>query len=343
MSVLFYQARAKFSGDCITFPAFRRCKLRSQSTNSAVVAKRKQKQRLALDYKTPKSTMKIATKVRMFLIAAATLGIINAAQTSSYSSSGQEDASGRDDTWGQDDPLSNGTATPTNTIITLSNSTPNCSNYQHSVRLDSNFVMFYVVNVPTNGTISDPGTISIKLEYTGSAWIALGVSTNGGSMIGSVPDRPIGPHNPGEYSLNSMDNSGIVLRSSNLQTLRNGSITQANGTTTAVFVKQLSEPGKLPINGSGENTFIWAYGYSSTLSVHHSKGAFTIPHSPCTAKGTTVGGGGRGTTGGGGGGLHQMDNRSGASSSSGCTDDQMNPMWAVYASLAFAVWPFLGL
>ena len=104
----------------------------------------------------------------------------------------------------------------------------------------------------------------------------------GSQAVIALPGQPVSTDNPGEYALTAQSTSGIVLMSSNLQTLMNSQITQQNGKTTATFVKQLSETGKLPIVGTGDNTFIWAYGFDNTLSFHKSQGSFTVALSPCT-------------------------------------------------------------
>jgi DOMON domain len=208
----------------------------------------------------------------------------------------------------------------------VSNSTSaTCSDYQNLVQINEKLAMSYVVNGPTSS--NDTGTISIKLEFDGEAWISLGVSPDGsGKMIGgeaviALPGEAVSAQNPGEFFMSSQDSSGVVLMGSELQTLINGTIAQENGKTIATFTKKLSEPNKSPILGSGHNTFIWAYGYSNTFSVHQGEGSFSVALSPCTESN----------------GL-QTENLSSESFS----ENKKNRMWRAHAILGLIAWGFLA-
>jgi len=168
-----------------------------------------------------------------------------------------------------------------------------CSTYRHKVQADPKLAMSYVVNTDSAGEHS--GSISVKLEYDGTAWLALGVAeTPEGKMIGSesvvaLPDEPVGVTNPGEYYMVSEANEGVFLMEEDKQTLLDGSIVQeededGNDKTIVSFTRLLSEEGKLGLTASAdgvENTFLWAYGYANDLNLHRATGAFRISLTYC--------------------------------------------------------------
>ena len=164
-----------------------------------------------------------------------------------------------------------------------------CSDYQHVVQIDPKLTMHYVVNAGENGDASGDA-ISVKLEYQGNAWLALGVAeTAEGKMIGSesvvaLPDEAVGPSNPGEYYMVSEQNEGVFLMEGAKQTLSGGSIVQEGGTTIVEFKKLLREEGKLGMTIGEElpTTFLWAYGYSNDLNLHKATGAFRLTLNYCS-------------------------------------------------------------
>mmetsp|Transcript_21409 Transcript_21409/g.50508 ORF Transcript_21409/g.50508 Transcript_21409/m.50508 type:complete len:716 (-) Transcript_21409:256-2403(-) len=164
-----------------------------------------------------------------------------------------------------------------------------CSNYQHVAQIAPKLTMYYVVNAGENGDASGD-TISVKLEYQGNAWLALGVAeTAEGKMIGSesviaLPDVAVGPSNPGEYRMVSEENEGVFLMEGAKQTLSGGSIVQEGGTTIVEFKKLLREEGKLGMTVGEElpTTLLWAYGYSNDLNLHKATGAFRLTLNYCS-------------------------------------------------------------
>jgi hypothetical protein len=130
-------------------------------------------------------------------------------------------------------------------------------------------------------------TLTIELVYEGEGWLGFGFSTNG-RMIGSsavigLPDRPLGPSNPGKYSLWDHTVGSVRLMSDEAQTLTDTSITQNATHTTMKFTKHLVEDGELAIDAYGENTFIYATGAMNALSPHSQDGAFTMKLTNCSA------------------------------------------------------------
>jgi hypothetical protein len=128
-------------------------------------------------------------------------------------------------------------------------------------------------------------TLTVELVYEGEGWLGFGFSSNG-RMIGSsavigLPDKPLGPTNPGKYSLGGQSVGAVQLVPDEEQTLTNTSITQNATHTTMKFTKRLVEDGELTINAYGENTFIYATGIVNALSPHSQDGAFTMKLKPC--------------------------------------------------------------
>jgi hypothetical protein len=136
-------------------------------------------------------------------------------------------------------------------------------------------------------------TLTIELVYEGEGWLGFGFSSNG-RMVGSsavigLPDTPLGPTNPGKYSLGGQSVGAVQLVPDEEQTLTGTSITQNATHTTMKFTKRLVEDGELTINAYDENTFIYATGIVNALSPHNRDGAFTMKLKPCGfANGTSA-------------------------------------------------------
>ena len=147
--------------------------------------------------------------------------------------------------------------------------------YEYTATIRDDLIMSYVV---TNRFFS------VELRYTGEAWIGLGISPDGrGKMVGSQAwiALPLQSSVPSIYDLNAKMLTGIVLGKN--QTLVNGTATQSGGITTMRVKKLLNDsPENDPVNGNGENVFIWAFGSDNTLGKHEARGAFRIQLTPCT-------------------------------------------------------------
>ena len=203
-----------------------------------------------------------------------------------------------------------------------------CSDYQHHVQVDPKLSLYYVVNADEAG--EHDGTISVKVEYQGNAWLALGVAENpAGKMIGSesvvaLPDEPVSNTNPGEYYMISQQNEGVFLMEDSKQTLTDASIVQEDGMTIVAFTKLLSEEGKLGLTTNGEvSTLLWAYGYSNDLNLHKATGAFRLTLEYC------------------GGDIAGMSEVA-VQALSKYTADQTRTMWFAHAILGLLAWAVLA-
>ncbi len=72
---------------------------------------------------------------------------------------------------------------------------------------------------------------------------------------------------PQKYTMTAESNDGVQPMSNDLQTLTDASVQVINGQTIMKFTKLMKEPGEIEI-GAGDNIFLWANGYSTTLGLH---------------------------------------------------------------------------
>jgi hypothetical protein len=159
-----------------------------------------------------------------------------------------------------------------------------CNDYQYKIRILDTLFMYYVANAETK-------SMSMKLEYLGTAWISLGINKNGkGDMIGSeawlaLPGVRISDSNPGIYPMKSESVSGVIL--STVQMLKDGTIEQGNGITSTTFTRKYKDFFLInqPINNTGSNEFVWAYGFSNayTSQIHQRAGHFTLAIEECVS------------------------------------------------------------
>ena len=160
-----------------------------------------------------------------------------------------------------------------------------CSDYQYKIKIREDVLyMYYVANADTR-------TISMKLEYFGTAWLSLGTNKLGkGAMIGSeawmvLPEFPISKSNPGVYPMTTETVAGVTL--SENQMLKDGTMEQSDGVTSTSFSRTYTDFFLInqPINITSPNEFIWAYGFSNayTADIHEGAGHFTLQVEECTA------------------------------------------------------------
>jgi hypothetical protein len=160
-----------------------------------------------------------------------------------------------------------------------------CSDYQYKIRiLEDVLYMYYVA-------VAETQTISMKLEYFGTAWVSLGTNKMGrGDMIGSeawmaLPELPVSKSNPGIYEMTTLTVNGVLPTRN--QMLRDGTIEQSNGVTTTSFSRKYKDFFLInqPINVTDSpNEFVWAYGFSNayTAEIHERAGHFTLQVEECT-------------------------------------------------------------
>lgn len=119
-------------------------------------------------------------------------------------------------------------------------------------------------------------TLTVRLTVPALGWVGFAISETG-QMIGS--EAIIGLPDTGEvmkYSLNAQNTAGVVPMPESQQTLIDARIEQDRGRTTLIFTKILVEEGEIPIDGSGQNIFLSAFGSGNTLGIHASREPYTL-------------------------------------------------------------------
>lgn len=145
------------------------------------------------------------------------------------------------------------------------------SSYDNMVSLHSDLELHWKV---------DSTQWSGRLIYSGSAWIAIGRSSDG-YMIGADTILGLPAANTVHlYELTAKSTSGIEKMSSQ-STLTSGSISQAGSTTTMDFVILLDQ-SSLSVSESGSQKFIYAYGSSNSLGYHAQRGSFSLDLTTCS-------------------------------------------------------------
>lgn len=142
----------------------------------------------------------------------------------------------------------------------------NNSSYENMVQINSegSFILYW--NTPLMNAQNK--VFDVQLVYSGKAWLGFGllspyreISNNASLLDGS--EVVIGK--PNSYSVRKYEIRGnhwtnTVRRESLYQTLQDGRIDQSNNSTMLSFKKLLKEDGEIPINPTGGNIFVFAYG-----------------------------------------------------------------------------------
>ncbi|KAL7541591.1 hypothetical protein ACHAWF_006979 [Thalassiosira exigua] len=145
----------------------------------------------------------------------------------------------------------------------------------------------YMINVPADTTESECEgcTITMEVTYDGEAWVGIGFSRDG-QMVGSEAVLGL----PSEssvlkYNMASKSSSGVQPMPQEQQTLADTSIEVKDGKTVMRFTKIMKEEGEIEI-GTGDNTFLWAYGSGNALGYHAQRKSFELSLSSQTVEAT---------------------------------------------------------
>ena len=145
------------------------------------------------------------------------------------------------------------------------------------VRGDGTLMMKNYINLADN-------TVSIQLEYNDEAWIGFAF-TEEAVMVPNIATIGLPDSNAvKKYSLTSKSLAGVTPLEDARQTLRDGSIVQANGRTTLEFTKLLSEDDEVEVKTDTANRFNWAIGSSNELNVHLDRGSILLTFNACNQK-----------------------------------------------------------
>ena len=142
--------------------------------------------------------------------------------------------------------------------------------------LSDDLELKYKVNVPSDTTPEECAgcTMTMELTYDGEAWVAIGFS-NDGLMIGSEAVIASPDLEPLKYNLGGKSVGLVTEMPESQQTLIDPSVRVEDGKTIATFTKIMKEPDEIEIK-FGDNTFLWANGAISALSIHTARGPFGL-------------------------------------------------------------------
>eukprot|EP00586_Coscinodiscus_wailesii_P016575 CAMPEP_0172499732 /NCGR_PEP_ID=MMETSP1066-20121228/130120_1 /TAXON_ID=671091 /ORGANISM="Coscinodiscus wailesii, Strain CCMP2513" /LENGTH=354 /DNA_ID=CAMNT_0013273631 /DNA_START=50 /DNA_END=1111 /DNA_ORIENTATION=- len=152
------------------------------------------------------------------------------------------------------------------------NDVANDTESNNTIQLDDMLTLEYDLN-------NTDSSVTIKMTYADQGWVSFGF---GKGMIGSTAaiGQPLISgisHNPGMYYMATYADDGTTTLPDANQTLINASITYVDKTTVLTFTKLLNDPrDKIPVNISGLNNFLYAYGDTLTLAHHIGSGAFEL-------------------------------------------------------------------
>jgi cytochrome b561 len=136
-------------------------------------------------------------------------------------------------------------------------------------------ILAFRVN-PGDSRADGADTITIVYQVPTLAWAAIGFSNNGGNMIGSEAVIALPETNQVlKYSLGGKSVDAVQPMPDEQQTLIEAGMIQDDGVTTMAFTKIMSEAGEVPIV-VGLNTWLGAWGSSSTLAYHSARQPFNI-------------------------------------------------------------------
>eukprot|EP00562_Extubocellulus_spinifer_P002443 CAMPEP_0178472190 /NCGR_PEP_ID=MMETSP0696-20121128/1441_1 /TAXON_ID=265572 /ORGANISM="Extubocellulus spinifer, Strain CCMP396" /LENGTH=724 /DNA_ID=CAMNT_0020099369 /DNA_START=190 /DNA_END=2364 /DNA_ORIENTATION=- len=173
--------------------------------------------------------------------------------------------------------------------------TPEDPSYLHTETLTNGLKMHYKLNNLFSDTAAS--SVSVKLEYSGLAWLGFGFSTDG-KMIDSeaVIGRPdlaaADEEKPLKYNLKGKGTTAVIPMEEARQTLTDALITQDGTNTVMTFTKILEEEGEHTIDPAVPIHFIYAIGDGNTLAYHAKKGTIQLNLSTClTGAGAKTAGG----------------------------------------------------
>jgi len=170
----------------------------------------------------------------------------------------------------------------------------NCSEYQHSVILNEQLTMDYVVYSDD----LDGGEFYLKAQLVlrnHQSWLAFGINAPGSaSMIPgeAIIGLPLENNEVQKYQMTNYAASFITKRDATQQTL-GGTLLQQNDTMTMLrFTKKLKEDDEYLIRAASvssaavasienSNSFMWAYGFGNNFGYHQARGLFTLELNVC--------------------------------------------------------------
>ena len=133
------------------------------------------------------------------------------------------------------------------------------------------------------------GTVTIQLEYDGTAWVSFGFSKTTAmvpniAVIGLPDEQTVK-----KYNMIGKGLADVFELPEEEQTLMDTSITQKDGVTTLKFTQTLDDLVDVPVVKADPNTYIWAYGMGNPIGFHSptARGGQSSMFTECLAVGET--------------------------------------------------------
>jgi len=168
-----------------------------------------------------------------------------------------------------------------------------CSEYQHSVTLDEQLTMDYVVySDDTDGELYLKAQLVLRDHQS---WLAFGINAPGStSMIPgeAIIGLPLENNEAQKYQMTNYAASFITKRDATQQTLGDTLVQQNDTMTMLRFTKKLKEDDEYLIRAASassaavatienSNNFMWAYGFGNDFGYHQARGIFTLELNVC--------------------------------------------------------------
>lgn len=130
--------------------------------------------------------------------------------------------------------------------------------------------------------LAEPNKMQGALQYSGSAWLAFGVSMDGNvggadAIIGLPDDEAVK-----QYEL--VDNGEGKATDPSSSSLFTGTVSSGSGETVLTFEAELDTGDSHVIQKSGLNTFLYAEGGSTEFGFPHRRGTFRVDLDTCDSE-----------------------------------------------------------
>ena len=144
--------------------------------------------------------------------------------------------------------------------------------------LDENGLVRYYWDFPFQDSDGNMNLRS-RLTYFGMGWVGWGIPlastrpkgflnagfVEGTDVVIGLSDLPRSRTNPGRYSIDGPSLADVNLLPDRAQTLREASVRQTRRRSDMTFTYVMNGAMSNPVNITGENTIVWAYGFSNIL------------------------------------------------------------------------------
>lgn len=161
--------------------------------------------------------------------------------------------------------------------------------------LDENGLVRYYWDFPFQDSDGNMNLRS-RLTYFGMGWVGWGIPlastlpkgflnagfVEGTDVVIGLSDLPRSRTNPGRYSIDGPSLADVNLLPDRAQTLREASVRQTRRRSEMTFTYVMNGAMSNPVNITGENTIVWAYGFSNALGLYRDRDSYRIDFGVCS-------------------------------------------------------------